>query len=33
MVGSTARAYYRKLPLMDCNLFVSAESIFNADIC
>ena len=32
MVGYTARAYYKKLPLMDFTRFVSAELSFGAEI-
>ena len=28
MFGSTARAYYKKVPLMDCTIFVSVELSF-----
>ena len=32
MLGSTARAYYRKVPFIDCTMFVSTELRFGAEV-
>ena len=33
MVGSTARAYHKKVTLMGCTRFLSAEFSFGAELC